>query len=66
MKDKDLAHLQMGFLIKQNVSVLLGLKLGYTSNGKIIDRVGTLMNEIIEEEQRYIPELLTVLKDKYS
>lgn len=55
-----------GILNKAKCIHMLGLKMGYTGNGKLIDRVEVLMNEIIEEEQRYIPELLKVLKDKYS
>lgn len=45
---------------------MLGLKMGYTGNRKIIDRVEALMNEIIEDEQRYIPEMLKILTEKYS
>lgn len=45
---------------------MLGLKMSYTGDRKIIERIGTLMDEMMDEEQRYIPALLRVLKEKYS
>lgn len=45
---------------------LLGLKMQYTQNRKIINQVENLMNEIIHEELEYIPELIKVLKEKYQ
>jgi len=44
---------------------MLGLKMQYTQNGKLIDNAETLMNEIIYEETEYIPELINELKKKY-
>ena len=44
---------------------MLGLKMAYTQNGKLIDNAETLMNEIIYEETEYIPVLINELKKKY-
>ncbi len=44
---------------------MLGLKMGYTRNASLIDRVESLMSEIIEEEIKFVPSLTDILQEKY-
>lgn len=44
----------------------LGMKMGYTSHGKIINRIEKLMGEIISTELEYIPVLIRGLRKKYQ
>ena len=44
---------------------MLGLKMGYTGNANIINRVADLIDQIISEEVEYIPSLIELLETKY-
>lgn len=44
---------------------MLGLKMGYTGNANIINRVAKLIDQIISEEVEYIPSLIELLETKY-
>lgn len=44
---------------------MLGLKMGYTRNANIINRVAELIDQIIAEEVEYIPLLIDLLQTKY-
>lgn len=44
---------------------MLGLKMGYTDNANIINRVADLIDQIISEEVEYIPSLIELLETKY-
>lgn len=44
---------------------MLGLKMGYTGNANIINRVAELIDQIISEEVEYIPLLIEWLETKY-
>lgn len=41
---------------------MLGLKMGYTGNANIINRVAELIDQIIAEEMEYIPSLIDLLQ----
>ena len=45
---------------------MLGMKMSYTGDARIITRVADLMNQIIEDETQNIPVLLNLLQTKYS
>lgn len=45
---------------------MLGIKMELTADVSIIDRITTLMDNIIYSELEYIPQLVKVLKDKYA
>lgn len=44
----------------------LGLKTEYTGDATIIQRIANYMDEIIEEEKSYIPQLTSLLKTKHE
>lgn len=44
----------------------LGMKMNYTRDAKIIERVSDLMDQIIDDETQNIPALLDLLQNKYS
>ena len=44
---------------------MLGLKMGYTGNANIINRVAELIDQIISEEVEYIPSLIELLETRY-
>lgn len=44
---------------------MLGLKMDYTGDGTLIDRIVILMNEIIWNEIKYLPKLIELLGNKY-
>lgn len=44
---------------------MLGLKMGYTGNADIINRVTKLLDQIVLDEIEYIPPLLELLETKY-
>ena len=43
---------------------MLGLKIEYTRDVKIIQRIANYIDEIVENEINYIPQLISVLRDK--
>lgn len=45
---------------------LLGLKMTYTQNKTIINSVASLMDQIIEDELKHIPQLVDLLKNSYN
>ncbi len=49
-----------------NTIHMLGLKMRYTGNAKLIENITTSMNAIIENEMQYIPGLIELLKTKYA
>ena len=44
---------------------MLGLKMGYTGNANIINRVAELIDQIVDEEMKYIPGLIELLETHY-
>lgn len=43
---------------------LLGLKIEYTRDVKIIQRIANYIDKIVEDEMNYIPQLISVLRVK--
>ena len=62
---------QYSMLSKENYNKaktihLLGLKMQFAPNISIVDRISTLLDEIVENEKLYIPNLINELKMKYN
>ena len=45
---------------------MLGIKMLYTADISIIDRISLLMDSIINSEIKYIPQVIQILKNKYA
>lgn len=66
--DED-ERLQFSHYTEQNLSRaklihLLGLKIEYTRDVKIIQRIANYIDKIVEDEMNYIPQLISVLRVK--
>lgn len=65
----DDERLQFSHYTEQNLSRaklihVLGLKIEYTRDVKIIQRVANYIDKIVEDEMNYIPQLISVLRVK--
>lgn len=44
---------------------MLGLKMSYTGDAKLVNRIALLIEQIVEQELEYLPSLIELLESKY-